>query len=435
MKHIQTFFRFCALVILIALTAASCGGGGSAGPSGQVTLRFWKPFEDSDSMQTLIAAYQQKHSNVRIEYTKKNIADYEEDLVNALADGTGPDIFSINNSWLPKYQSRLAPAPDSVFTFKDYRDTFVPIVVDNFTGSDRKVYGVALAVDSLALYYNKDLLGSSGIGVPPKTWADLERHVQRITKQDKNGYFTRSGIAMGTSSNVNRPSDIVYLLMLQAGAQPWQEDHLSSTFADSVNRNGNRVEAGRQALEFYTSFANPASDNYSWNARSDYSIDAFVNGRAAFLYSYAYTRDTIAQKAPNLNYDIAQVPQYDYDSPTVNYANYFGEVVSKQSKNSAVAWDFLKFISSKDSLDKYYAKQKQPSSRRDLVELQISDPDIGVFANSNLTAKAFYKPDEARMDKIFNSMIDAVILRGVDADDALRQASQQADTLTRLRDN
>jgi ABC-type glycerol-3-phosphate transport system substrate-binding protein len=112
---------------------------------------------------------------VRIEYTKKNIADYEEDLVNALADGTGPDIFSINNSWLPKYQSRLAPAPDSVFTFKDYRDTFVPIVVDNFTGSDRKVYGVALAVDSLALYYNKDLLGSSGIGVPPKTWAGIRR--------------------------------------------------------------------------------------------------------------------------------------------------------------------------------------------------------------------------------------------------------------------
>jgi ABC-type glycerol-3-phosphate transport system substrate-binding protein len=104
-------------------------------------------------------------------------------------------------------------------------------------------------------------------------------------------------------------------------------------------------------------------------------------------------------------------------------------VVSKQSKNPAAAWNFLKFISSKDSLDKYYVVHNQPSSRKDLITLQISDPQIGVFANANLTAKSFYRPDQARMDDIFGKMIDNVILNGMASQDALSQAEQQVSTI------
>ena len=171
--------------------------------------------------------------------------------------------------------------------------------------------------------------------------------------------------------------------------------------------------------------------NYNWNLRSDYSIDAFANGRAAFLYSYSYTRATILQKAPNLNFDVTSVPQPNLDNPSVNFANYWGEVVSRQSKNPKVAWDFLNFITSKAELDKYYALHKQPASRKDLIELQAQDPDIGVFASANLTAKTFYKPDQVKMDDIFGRLIDNVILNGVTTSDALSQAQQQAGTLTR----
>ncbi len=71
-----------------------------------------------------------------------------------------------------------------------------------------------------------------------------------------------------------------------------------------------------------------------------------------------------------------------------------------------------------------------PSSRRDLIELQIPDPDIGVFANANLTAKSFYRPDQAKMDNIFGKAIDNVILNGLSAQDSLSQAEQQAAAIT-----
>lgn len=433
MKRIQKLLYHKIILSLLAVMflAIGCnpsGGGGNA----RVTLTIWKPFVDSGQMQVLLQEYQKTHPGVRFEYVTKNIANYESDLLNALAAGSGPDIFAINNSWLPKYLDKTTPAPDKTFTFKDYQDTFVDVMAQDFT-KDGKIYGTALSVDSMALFYNKDLLGTAGIATPPKTWDELATDVRKISRQDETGYFTRSGVAVGTNSNVNRAPDILYLMMLQNGAVPWSADGLTPTFNRSVQKNGNNVNAGEEALVFYTSFSSPNNANYTWNERSDYSIDAFANGRAAMLYSYGYAHDLIKAKAPNLNYGVAPVPQANLDDPAVNYANYYGEVVNKQSKNAEQAWDFLKFITSREMLDKYYAKNKLASSRRDLIERQIQDPQIGVFAHANLTAKSFYKPDEAGQDTIFSNMIDNVVLKGQRPGEALGQAQQQAATLTRVR--
>lgn len=416
------------LVLLVAL-AAKKQAGINTFPTGPITLTFWDPFNNSEDLDPLISDYTQKHPNVTIVFTKKNIDTYSDDLINALAAGNGPDIFAINNAWLPQYQDKTFPAPTSSLSYLDFKNTFVDVAVKDFT-ANQQVYGIPLSVDSLGLYYNKDLLGTAGIATPPKTWDELVQDVARLKKQDSNGYFSRSGVAMGTNSNVNRAVDILYLLMLQQGAVPYSADGTTPQFGQTIDQNGNSVNPGSTALAFYTSFANPLSPNYNWNAQSDYSIDAFANGRAAFLYGYSYTRATILQKSPNLNFDVAPVPQPNLDNPSVNFANYWGEVVSKQSKNKAVAWDFLKFLASQPELDKYYASTKLPASRKDLIQLQVQDPDIGVFASANLTAKAFYRPDQVKVDNIFGRAIDNVILNHMSVDDALGQAQQQAQTLT-----
>jgi ABC-type glycerol-3-phosphate transport system substrate-binding protein len=422
--------KIIGALVTMSLLAAGCGSSPQTAPK-NVVLNFWDPFEDSENLQPLLQAYQQKHPNVQIVYTKKDITTYSQDLLDALASGRGPDIFSINNSWLPQYLDKVSPATSTVLSFKSYKDTFVDVAANDFT-LNQKVYGIPLYADSLGLYYNKDILGTAGIATPPKTWAELSDDVQKIKRADRTGYFTLSGLAAGTNANVNRAADILYLFMLQQRTVPFSSDGSQPTFAQSQEIKGNVTNPGLAGLNFYTSFANPATTNYNWNSRSDYSIDAFTNGRAAFLYSYSYTAQTIKQKNPNLNFDVAQVPQPNLDDPSVNFANYWGEVVSKQTKSPNTAWDFLKFISSKDSLDKYYAKHKQPSSRKDLIALQINDPDIGVFANANLTAKSFYKPDQEKMDAIFGRMIDNVILNGLKPEDALSQAEQQAAAISRL---
>jgi multiple sugar transport system substrate-binding protein len=420
-KKISVFF----VLLSIILISAGCGGGPTAF---KATLKIWKPFVDSDQMDVIVQAYAKQQPNVQIEYTKKNIETYESDLLNALASGNGPDIFAINNSWLPSYLDKITPAPEKLYSLKEYKDTFVDVLFQDFV-FDNKIYGTALWVDSLGLYYNKDLMGTAGIATPPKTWFELERDVRRLTDQNRTGYFDRSGVAIGTFQNVNRAVDVVYLYMLQAGVAPWSVNSKAPQFTETVTRNGQNVSPGFEAVTFYTSFGNPSSPNYNWNSESDYSIDAFVNGRATYLYGYSYTQKQIDAKAPNLNYDIAPVPQYDLSQPNINYASYFAEVVSKQSKVSEAAWDFLKFATSKEALELYYAKDKQPSSRRDLIALQIQDLEIGVFAHANLTAKSFYKYNEVKFDDIMARMIENIIFRGMNIQNALTRAQSETTAL------
>ncbi len=432
-KILKKYFRLPALlIVLVILPLVGAGCGRDAPSGGPVTLRIWKPFVDSDKMQAIISAYQAKHTNVTIEYTKKNIENYEADLLNALAAGTGPDIYSINNTWVPRYMDKITPAESKVYTVADYRKTFVDALSNDLI-KDNKIYGTAMWVDSLGLYYNKDIMGTAGIATPPKTWGDLAADTRKIARQDSNNYFSRSGVAIGTNKNVNRGVDVVYLMMLQAGVIPWSSDGRAPQFANTVYRGNSSVNPGQEAVEFYTSFSDPNSANYNWNEESDYSIDAFANGRAAYLYGYSHTRDLIDSKAPNLNYDVAPVPQYNLDNTTVNYSSYFAEVVSKQSKFSEWAWDFLKFATSKEALELYYKNDKQPSSRRDLIEQQSDDPEMGVFAHANLTGKTFYKADEAKFDAIMADMIDNIVLRAQPADQALNRAQSQASTLSLIR--
>jgi multiple sugar transport system substrate-binding protein len=421
LSFLRSFSRIALVLVVISVLALGCSRKTGVESDAPVTLTIWKPFADEQTMRVLFDEYTKLHPNVSFQYSQRNIETYEDDLLNSLAAGEGPDIFSINNTWLPKYLDKITPATAEEFPFKEYHDAFIDVVINDFS-RDQQVYGTALSVDSLALYYNKDILGTVGIVAPPKTWDELERDVRKIVRQDQTGYFTRSGVAMGTSQNVNRAQDILALLMLQSGTTPWSADGLSPTFANSQ---------GAEGLRFYTSFADPINANYNWNQRSDYSIDAFANGRAAFLYSYTYARDQILAKAPNLNFDVAPVPQPNLDNTSVNFANYFGEVVNKQSENANWAWNFLRFASSQEALDKYYAQTKLPSSRKDLIALQIQDLDIGVFAHANLTAKSFYKPDEAKMNVIMNKMIDNVLLNGMSVSNALSQAQNEASTLPR----
>ncbi len=432
MKHTPKFIRLLSSAVIVGLVFMSFGCGGGGGNAQKVTIKIWKPFVDTDKMQPIITAFQQKYPNVTIEYTKKNIENYESDLLDALAARRGPDIYSINNTWLPRYIDKSSPAPDKLYTIKEYKDTYVDVLANDLI-KDNKIYGTALWVDSLGLYYNKDLLGTAGIATPAKTWLELAQHVRRITRQGATGYFDRSGVAIGTNKNVNRGVDIVYLLMLQAGVVPWSADGSIPQFANPVTRAGNSVNPGIEAVNFYTSFSNPNTENYTWNENSDYSVDAFANGRAAYLYGYSYTRGQINSKAPNLNYDVTGVPQYNLSNPSVNYANYFAEVVSNQSEVKDWAWNFLKFATSKEVLDKYYNTDKEPSSRRDLIELQSQDTEIGVFAHANLTAKSFYKADEIKFDGIIAEMIDNIVLKGQPVDQALSQAQSKATTLTRFR--
>lgn len=426
--------RILLIFLAVLFLAQGCSLTGSSKKQGPpVELVWWKPFDDPRYIQPLIEAFQKDYPNVRITFVQKDIETYEDDLVEALASGSGPDIFSIHNDWLPKHKEKIVPAPGNLLSLREFRENFVEVASFDLTEGN-EVYALPLATDVLALYYNKDILSSAGIARPPATWEEVLRYVPQITRQDNLGNFQRSAVAMGTADNINRSPDILSLLMLQNNTTFYDPTRSLAVFDQVVKEaDGTTFSPGARALEFYTQFANPAKVTYNWNNRSNNSIEEFAGGRVAMIFSYSYLRPVLAGKAPFLNYGIASVPQISVEGNRVNFANYWAESVSKQGKNQEVAWQFLKYISAKDVLAKYYEVQKQVSSRIDILEEQISDPDIGVFAENALSAKDFYKPDSDAMESVFMEMINDVVSRNISPGEAIRSAVQKVNLLLRKK--
>jgi multiple sugar transport system substrate-binding protein len=195
--------------------------------------------------------------------------------------------------------------------------------------------------------------------------------------------------------------------MMQSGAIMSDADKILFNTAPNPSTND---YPGADALSFYTDFADQTKESYSWNDTLPNSLDMFMSGNLAIMFSYDYDLATIKAQAPKLNFSIAPLPQIEGNPPTnINFANYWVEVVSKKSPNVDVAWDFVQFITKEEQAKIYLAKTNRPTALRSLVESQKTDNDLGVFANQVLTAKSWYhgKNVQAAEDAI-GEMIDSV---------------------------
>jgi multiple sugar transport system substrate-binding protein len=434
-KTPRTKRRMLSIVLvglLFILTAQGCGNRGKPPEPDPINLTYWSVFREKSDIEALITQYKALKPHVTITYRNLRFTEYESELVNGFSLDRGPDIFSIHNDWLPKYRQRLAPIPQDMMTLREYQSSFAEVATDDFV-QEGQIWAVPLSIDTLALYYNKDHFNQANLPSPPENWKEFRDHVKLLTKTGSLGNFTQHGAAMGTATNINRSVDILYVLMLQNQTPMTNTERTRATFDQSIRTPaGETFVPGREALQFYTDFSSPSKDVYTYNPRSDFSIDAFAQGRASMMMNYSFQAKAIRALSPDLNFDIATMPQIEGANnrgEKVNFANYFGEVVSNKSINQREAWEFLTWITQKQQLATFLETSNLPTSRRDMVNDQISDPDLGVFAEQILTAKSVYKPEANTVDNIFAEMISSVNLGSATVEEAVTTGARRVDAL------
>src|SRR3989339_2257153 len=107
-----------SLIVFVLLVTTGCAtkGGTTEAKNAYkpVKLEYWSVWNDEADVTLLINAYRKVHPNVTINYKKFRYEEYERALLEAMAEDRGPDVFSIHNTWMRKYKTRLLPAPTSV---------------------------------------------------------------------------------------------------------------------------------------------------------------------------------------------------------------------------------------------------------------------------------------------------------------------------------
>lgn len=394
----------------------------------RIDLEFWGVFDDPSFFQEAIRNFRRLNPDINIRFVSFPFEEYEKSVIDALAAGRGPDIWMVQNTWLKKHKDKLSPLDqndkDLNFKLLNFRQDFVDVAEADLIDNGQ-IYALPLYVDTLALYYNKGLLNSAGISSPPENWDDFNEAVKILTKLDKKGNIEKSGAAIGLARNINRSTDLLMLLMIQSGTQMIDLARNKAVFSDPVGFK----PVGLTALEYYTDFANPAKSVYAWNDNQFYSLDAFVTERTGMMFNYSHHIQTIRSKAPRLSFGVALMPQPKEASIRVDYANYFAPAVSSSSKNKTAAWKFLVYLASKEGALSYLRESLRPSARRDLIDFQKTDPDLGIFAKQSLTAGSWPQTDPSAIEKIFADMIEDVVFRRATPLEAIKTAEDKVTVL------
>ncbi len=447
----STFKRSISALGLVALLVTSgCGGPTAAETAANkpVKIVIWRVFDDPSSLDAIEASYRAIHKNVSFDYRALRYDEYKDALLHAFAEGTGPDIFSIPNTWIGEYEPLISPLPatltipyteirgtlkkETIITLKteptlterELKTNFLDVVDADVVRSykpngnkeaERRIFGLPLAMDTLALYYNKDLFNAAGIAVAPTSWTDFQNDVTKLTTIGPNDTVVQSGAAIGGSRNVERAFDILSVLMMQNGTK-MVDDGGDPTFA---NKLADDTLPGADAVRFYSDFANPLKAVYAWSKDQPSSFDAFSTGKTAMFLGYSYHDALIKQKAPKLNYGIAPLPQIS-SGRIVNMANYWVETVSKSTKNANWAWDFVQFAAKAENASKYLKATGKPTALRSLINEELTDETLAVFAGQLLTAKSWYAgKDAAAAETAFLDLIDGTVAGG-DANKLIR---------------
>lgn len=442
MKYKKLLIIVAAGLILVILSGCFKKSIGS----GAANLLFYG-LDDSDVFEQIIAQYRQDHSNVQIRYKKFNDpAEFENLLVNEIAEGEGPDVFFLHNTWLPRHTKKLVPLVSETLTTKTFSETFVNVATEDFIQPDpndgvKKIYALPLYADTLALYYNKEEFERKlpERGKPANTWELLKQDADKFRQQPEGGKLEKGLLALGRADNISLSADILYNLFLQSGVDFYDVDFKQTQFANK----------GQDVFDYFVSFAIPQNKNYSWDAellpadRELKEVEAFLSGKTAAMVGYSdfYPRletdlKNVKSRNPSViskdNVAVAPLPQMSTDESNFKvWANYYGLAVSRNAKNQKAAWEFVQYAASKNSAKTYHLRTKRPTARRDLIEDQKKEPITEVFASQLGYAGSFRIYSDQKFAAFLKEAVQNVV-NGQSSRSALGGAQSKINDLLKL---
>ncbi len=390
---------------------------------GIVSVVMWGT-PSSESINKTIDSILEKDKNLlKITYIQKDSRNFEQTLVEAIADGVGPDIVILPQDMILKNVNKFAILPYASYPLRTFKDQFID--AGSVYLNNEGVIAIPYIVDPLVMYWNKTFFVNAGIVSPPKQWDEFSKVVTKLTKKDSNFNLSLSGTALGEYQNVLHAKDILSMLFLQAGVPIIAKNTQGNFEASFLGNYGNSESPAEVALTFYTDFANPAKETYSWNKSLKSSLDSFVSADTAIYFGFASELSGISFKNPNLNFDIAMVPQVLGVNKKSVYAKMYGLAVLKTSKNQTSAFNQILTLSSKDGIASLSSISNLPPVRKDVLASRPEDLYMQIFYNSALISDTWLDPNPNATEVLFKNMIESVIVGKNTASVAISNAENQ----------
>ena len=394
--------------IVIGAIMFSMYRSSSTGTSTPINITMWGTLASnsfSSFAPKLFTSQQLKYS---IDYVEKNPATFDQELVEALASGDGPDAIILPSDLIVRYSNKIYPIPVTTLPEATFKQTFIQggeIYLNN-SGT----LALPFTIDPLVMYWNRDIFNNMAIVRPPATWAEVSGLISKLTTKDSSKNILRSGVALGEFRNINNAKEILAAMLIQAGNPIVQIDSggfLKSVLQDSL---GQTPAPANLVLEYYTNFSNPSRPEYSWNRALQNSLDAFTNGDLAIYFGFASEFIKIREKNPNLNFDVATLPQTTTAvsaKPIKTYGNIMGFAIMKNSNNVPGTYTVISSLASAAAVPFWKDIFNLPSARRDILGQPETSAVKTIFNRSAIMSSGWLDPNYAASSNIFKEMVES----------------------------
>jgi spermidine/putrescine-binding protein len=273
------------------------------------------------------------------------------------------------------------------------------------------------------MYWNRDLFATNAIAAAPRTWEEIVSViVPKISQRTDTREIVQSGIAFGEYRNVENAKDILMMLALQTGSKLVVAEEnrylvaLNEAYSDSVARPFESV------LQFYTDFSNVNSPLYSWNRAVSSAKATFLGGDLALYFGRGSEWKDIADKNPNLNFDMAQVPQGADATVFRTYGALYAFAIPKGSQNPQGAYAVARVLSGKEPARALTEALNMAPVRRDLLAEGSDNAFRRVMLEGALIARAWLDPERSKSSDILKQMVEDVVSNRSRVGDAVGDA-------------
>jgi multiple sugar transport system substrate-binding protein len=188
-----------AALLLVASAATACSTAASTGSSGSSTYTVWDPYPQLDNSSSWVQLLDKCGSSVgvsikRAAYDTTQLTSKE---LLAAQQGVSPDVLIVDNPVV----STLASA--GVLTTTSQTKVSTTAIESNLLGAGQlggKTYGIPIGANTLALYYNKNILKAAGVDPASITdWSTLTAALAKVKAVGKSGItFSAIGTEEGS---------------------------------------------------------------------------------------------------------------------------------------------------------------------------------------------------------------------------------------------